>query len=110
MTCQDKDTTEAEKMAGGDMKKLKELKEKIKLYKYVGETARSVYERSFEHLTDYENFSTKSHMLKHAVEMHDGEELDKIEFGIKIIKTAKTSFERQIFESVVIQTQRHTTS
>lgn len=107
MTCQDRDMKEAEEKADGDIKKLKQLIENIKLYKYVGETARSLYERSFEHLTDYENLSTKSHMLKHAVEMHSGEGLDNIRFGIKIIKTAKSSFERQIFESVEIQENRH---
>ena len=64
-------------------------------------------ERSFEHLTDFESLSTKSHMLKHAVEMHTKEELYTIKFGIRIIKTAKTSFERQIFESVEIQENRH---
>ena len=51
--------------------------------------------------------STKSHLLKHTVEMHPGEELDKIKFGIRIVKTAKSSFERQIFESVEIQENRH---
>ena len=79
----------------------------LRLYKYVGETSRSLYERSFEHLTDYENLSTKSHLLKHTVEMHPGEELDNIKFGIRIVKTAKSSFERQIFESVEIQENRH---
>jgi hypothetical protein len=66
-----------------------------------------MFERGWEHVADYENLSTKSHMLKHVVEIHPEEELMKIQFGIKIIKTAKTSFERQIFESVEIQENRH---
>jgi hypothetical protein len=107
MTCLERDTKLAEEQAGGDMNKLKRLKEQIKLYKYVGESARSLFERSWEHVADYRNLSTKSHMLKHAVEMHPEEELNDIKFGIKITKTAKTSFERQIFESVEIQENRH---
>ena len=98
---------QAQEQADGDMNKMKKLQADIKLYKYVGETSRSLYERSFEHLTDYEGLSTKSHMLKHAVEMHTKEELDTIKFGIRIIKTAKSFFERQIFESVEIQENRH---
>ena len=73
----------------------------------MGESARSLFERSWEHVSDFRNLSTKSHMLKHAVEVHPEEELKNIKFGIKIIKTAKTSFERQIFESVEIQENRH---
>ena len=96
----------AREQADGDKNKMRQLQEDIKLYKYVGETSRSLYERSFEHLTDFESLSIKSHMLKHAVEMHTREETDKIKFGIRIIKTARTSFERQIYESVEIQENR----
>ena len=46
-------------------------------------------------------------MLKHAVDVHNQEDLKNIKFGIKIIKAAKSSFERQIYESVEIQENRH---
>ena len=46
-------------------------------------------------------------MLKHVVEMHSNEDMDTIRFGIKIVKYAKSSFERQILESVEIQANRH---
>ena len=82
--------------AGEDKNKEKELQAKIRIHKYVGETARSLYERGFEHLSNYENLSTKSHMLKHVVESHEGEDLDKIEFGIEAIRYSKSSYERQI--------------
>ena len=107
MVCEENDTKKAEEEAAGNKDKLKELKAKIRLHKYVGESSRSVYERGWEHLSDFENISTKSHMLKHTVESHPEEELDNIKFGIKIIKSAKSSFERQIFESVAIQENRH---
>ena len=107
MACEGRDIKLAEEEAAGDKDKLQQLKNKIRLYKYVGESSRSMFERGWEHVADYENLSTKSHMLKHVVEIHPEEELMKIQFGIKIIKTAKTSFERQIFESVEIQENRH---
>ena len=96
MSCKEKDMEEAKEKAGGDMKKEKELQDKVQIYKYVGETARSLYERSFEHLSDYENLSTKSHMLKHVVDKHEGEDRSQIKFGIKVIKYSKSSYERQI--------------
>ena len=52
MTCQERDTLLAEEKAGGDMAKLKRMKEEIKLYKYVGESARSLFERGWEHVSD----------------------------------------------------------
>ena len=59
-------------------------------------------------MADYGNLSTKSHILKHVVEIHpEEEELMNIQFGIKIIKNAKTSFKRQIIESVDIQENIH---
>ena len=110
MTCLENDKSEAEEKANGDRKKQKELEAQIRIHKYVGETGRSLYERSFEHLSDLENLSTKSHMLKHLVDKHDKEEIKikiKIKFGIKVIKYAKSAYERQIYESVEIQANRH---
>ena len=79
------------------------LTNKIKIHKYIGETNRSIFERSWEHLSDYENLSTKSHLLKHAVEMHREEDLKTLQFGIRVINYTNFSFERQILESVEIQ-------
>ena len=90
-----------------DKKKLMMLTDKIKTHKYIGETNRSIYERSWEHVDDYENLSIKSHMLKHAVEMHGQEDLKALKFGMKAIKFTKSSFERQVLESVEIQNNRH---
>ena len=73
---------------------------------YVGETARSTFERSWEHVHDMESLSTKSHLLKHAVDMHPNEELCTLKFGIKVLKYARKAFDRQIFESVAIEENR----
>ena len=76
---------------------------KIKIYKYIGETSRSCYERAMEHQLSFQSLSTSSYMLKHFIDKHEGEKLDEKRFGIKIVRNTKTSFERQILESVILQ-------
>ena len=46
----------------------------VPLYKYVGETSRSVFERGLEHSRDSRLYSTSSHFLKHYLDRHVGEE------------------------------------
>ena len=80
----------------------------IVLHKYIGETSRSVYERAWEHMSSMEGLQTSSHMLKHALEKHNGEEdLEKIKFGVKVLRFTRNAFERQVTESVMIQEHRH---
>ena len=86
MTCHEADLETAKIKAGDDEKIFKNLRDKIKMHKYIGETSRSIYERGWEHLHDFENLSIKSHLLKHAVEMHECEEINTLKFGIKVIK------------------------
>jgi hypothetical protein len=38
---------------------------------------------------------------------HEEEDWDKIKFGMKIMKSTRTAFERQILESVLIQKHRN---
>ena len=78
----------------------------MKLFKYIGESSRSSYERGWEHLNDLTQLKSSSHMLKHIVLNHPEQEPDKIKFGMRILRTCKTSFERQIHESVIIQQER----
>ena len=80
-------------------------KKKIKLYKYIGETARSIYERGFEHENDWENLKLDSHMLKHVLDKHENDE-EQAESGIRAVKFTRSSFERQILESCLIQEHR----
>ena len=42
-------------------------------------------------------------MLKHFLEYHAEEDLEKMKFGARIIKAARTAFNRQVGESVYIQ-------
>ena len=79
----------------------KEKKERPEV-KYVGETSRSGYERMREHFRDFENLSTSSHMLKHFIEKHRNIKKEDMRFGVKILRSYNSAFERQIGESVWI--------
>ena len=89
-----------------DEKEKIEKKKKIILFKYIGETARSAYERGLEHLRDYEDLKADSHMLKHFLDKHEDEIMEEVVFGMKVIKTARSAFERQVAESVMIQSNK----
>ena len=81
----------------------------ITLSKYIGETARSTHERGLEHWNDALSLNPKSHILKHFVEIHMGDNLESLEslrFNMKVLRFSKTSFERQIYKSVLIQENR----
>ena len=77
-------------------------KEKRMPVKYIGETSRSGYERLREHYSDFENLSIKSHMLKHYIEKHSDIERKDMKFSIKVLRSYRSTFERQIGESVFI--------
>ena len=108
MTCQEEEEKRIEEESNGDEKFKKEMMRNMRLYKYIGETSRSVYERSWEHVHSMEQLQTSSHMLKHALEKHGEEEdLEKIQFGVKVIRYTRSAFERQVMESVIIQDERN---
>ena len=46
-------------------------------------------------------------MLRHLIDAHEEEEWKKIEFGMRVLKSTRTAFERKILESVLIQKSRH---
>ena len=89
-----------------DEKSKEQEKRNIKKYLYIGESARSVYERLWEHQHSLEQLSPDSHMLKHIVEVHPGENISDVKFHARVLKYAKSAFERQITESVLIQEYR----
>ena len=99
ITWEQRDQEKLEEMDIDDEKR-KEFTRNIKLHKYIGETARSSYERSLEHLRDSMEMKLDSHLLKHFLENHREQEMEKMEFGTREYKTA---FDRQIGESVKIQ-------
>ena len=83
------------------------------LYKYIGETARSAFERGAEHWDDVVNLSKGSHMLKHALSVHENEPLENIRFGMRVLKFHKSAVNSQIYEGdldPVLLTSTKTTS
>ena len=68
---------------------------------YVGETARSLQERSKEHIADLESRSSKSHMWKHQQQSHGGSSDAK--FVFKIVEAPKSALSRQIGEAIRIR-------
>ena len=92
MTCEELEIKRIEEL---ELDKNEEIEKKrnIKLFKYVGETSRSAYGRGWEHLDDFAQLKTSSHMLKHAVGQHEGQDMSEIKFGMKIICQAKSNFE-----------------
>ena len=87
-------------------KEKEEKKRKITIYKYIGETARSVYERGLEHRIGLEKLDEVNNMMKHIVQHHQDMEIKEVEFGIKVLKYTQSAMERQILESVKIQEER----
>ena len=68
---------------------------------YVGESSRSSYERGGEHENDYLKSAADSHMFKHAMVDHDGEEKPRFSFRVK--KYFQNPLARQISEAVSIR-------
>ena len=71
-------------------------------YRYIGESSRSAFERGGEHLKDLHFKRTKSHLLRHCVDVHPDMIPEEVDFKMKILTTHKSAFERQIREAVVL--------
>ena len=67
---------------------------------YVGETARSLYERGMEHQKAYRDKKEDSHMYKHHVVHHGGQ--GETKFHLRPIKFHRTALNRQLSEAVRI--------
>ena len=57
-----------------DEKEKEILKKELKLHKYIGETSRSIFERSLEHSMAWRHLNSNSHMLKHCIDKHEENE------------------------------------
>ena len=79
--------------------KWKEFKTMVGVY--VGETARSLYERIGEHWQDVKGGKEESHMLKHWQECHSQEDGDP-KFRVRKVGSFRDPLTRQISESVRI--------
>ena len=84
------------KEAGGK----KELESVVEDSIYIGESSRSIYERSKEHWEDWRSRSSKSHILKHQELAHEGAE-DPL-FIMRTVRFFRTALSRQVGEAVRI--------
>ena len=101
-----KESSDEKNVEKSGNKRDRERNEKIddeKIYRYIGETSRSIYERGIEHKKDLQFRRTRSHLLRHCVEIHSDENPDKIEFGMRLLSSHKSAFERQLSEAVMIE-------
>ena len=105
-TCLRRDMKEVEELEDLEETEKEERIRRIKRYKYVGETARSVYERGLEHQEGLEKMSEDNHMMKHVASHHQDMELDDVKFGMKVVRFTHTAMERQVLESVRIQEEQ----
>ena len=106
MSCWDRDTKEIEEKSEEKEEEIKRMMKNRKAFKYIGETSRSIYERTWEHTNSMKQLQPSSHMLKHILEEHGEEEIENVEFGARVMRFAKTAFDRQVMESVLIQEER----
>ena len=70
---------------------------------YIGESSRSLYERSLEHLDDAHNLRKCSHIIKHWALNHPSL-MTQPNFKFKVLKVHRTPLERQLHEAVKIST------
>ena len=77
-----------------------ELKEMKDGSLYVGETSRTIYDRSKVHWGAWASRSDKSHILRHQNQEHGGDETPK--FVMRMVKSYRTALSRQIGEAVRI--------
>ena len=73
------------------------------LPRYNGETSRSAYERSFEHLNNLASLSSKQSMIKPMLTDHEGKDMAEIKWGFYRTRMKKSAFERQLEETVCIE-------
>ena len=109
MTCENRTKEEIEQkyenaeIGSEEDKQMKEEISNIRLYEYIGETGESAFERGIQHQSDMDQLKPSSHLLKHYIDKHGGEKIESIEYGIRIRFKARSAFERQTMESVLIQ-------
>ena len=71
----------------------------IPVFKYTGQTSRSLYQRGKEHLNGFLNKDENNALYKHSMDKHDGE---FVEFEMKVVKQHFSAFGRLVHESVRI--------
>ena len=96
--------SDAEEMKTGK-KRRRNNEELLEENVYVGETSRSLYERTKEHIRDGKNRTADSHIYKHWEDKHQGEDMPLFRF--RIVKKFRDTLSRQIAESTRIDLRRN---
>ena len=65
-------------------KEKEDKKMRIPRHKYIGETARSVYERGMEHRNGLEKMEEENHMMKHIANYHQDKEIGEVRFVLNL--------------------------
>ena len=94
LSCEKKEKDEIDEKVENEKEK-KEMKDQIKIPTYIGESSRSAYERGFEHLNKLAALDSDSHMLRHMVSSHKGEDFQEVKWGMFVKKFLRSSFERR---------------
>ena len=79
-----------------------ECRRKGREVEYIGETARTVYDRGVEHLSDLLGKVKGKPLWEHASEDHEGE-LDPTWFKMTLVKKHQSALQRQIREAIDIE-------
>ena len=77
-----------------------EVSESVQSVLYIGESSRTAFCRSSEHLKGYQKGITSSPLHKHSIEKHKGSK--KVKFQFKVVKQFFTALSRMVAESVRI--------
>ena len=85
-----------DEVTGGSLKRQDQ-----EAFLYVGESARSLCERSTEHWLAAEQMKEESYMVQHSVEAHNGE--NNHTFKFKVVRSFRSALDRQIAEAVRIE-------
>ena len=78
--------------------------EKGRKTSYIGETARTPFERGADHLGDLKNWRMSNALVKHLAESHPGRGWDH--FSMKVLNTHRSPMERQIKEGQLISSYK----
>ena len=73
---------------------------------YIGETGKSLHQRSVSHYEAFRYRRTHSFMIRHQVRSHPLEDLENTRFGWEVISKEPTCLRRQVSEAIRIKESR----
>ena len=80
-----------------------ECKKKGKQVTYFGETGRSAYTRSGNHVDDFRMEADDNAIVQHKIKVHNDENIGPEAFKMKVLGTHNSNLKRQISEGLLIE-------